>query len=93
MTKKTWPIKDTDEVLDYQILWADRLGTGGDTIDTSVWEVPDGITKDSDSNTGTTTTIWLSGGETGQTYALLNRITTDQLRTMDQTVYIKIKDK
>lgn len=90
MTLK-WPNKDPDEVLDYQIDWSDRLGA--DTIATTTWVVPSGITKDSDTNDDTTTTIWLSGGTTGETYSLTNRITTAGGRTMDQSVRLKIAEK
>lgn len=51
----TWPDKDPDEVLDYQLDWGTRLGT--DTIVTSTWVVPTGITKNSDTHLTTTTTI------------------------------------
>lgn len=81
--------KDPDEVKDYRINWVDLLGT--DTITTSTWFVPAGITKDSDSNTTTTTTIWLSAGTVGESYSLLNRITTASLRTHDRTVTLKMK--
>ena len=86
-----FPNKDPNEVLDYQIDWTLRLA--GDTISTSTWTVPAGITKDSDSNTTTAATVWLSGGTLGETYELLNRIVTAGARTMDQTVKIKIKSK
>lgn len=81
--------KDPDEVKDYEITWALLLGT--DTIATSTWVVPAGITKDSSTNTTTTTTIWLSSGTAGETYSLLNRITTAGLRTYDRTVKLKMK--
>jgi len=55
--------KDSDETLDYQIDWSSWLGT--DTISTSTWVVDSGITKVSDTNTTTTTVIWLSGGSDG----------------------------
>lgn len=86
-----WPNKDTDEVLDYEIDWSSRLLT--DTIQSSTWIVPSGITKNSDSTTSTVTKIWLSGGTTGETYVLTNRVQTAAGRTMDQSVKIKIKDK
>lgn len=84
--------KDPDEVLDYVVNWAARLATD-DTIATSTWTVPAGITKDSSSNTDTTTKVWLSGGTLGTTYTLLNRVTTVDGRTMDQSVKIKIAAK
>lgn len=87
----TWPDKDTDEVLDYQLDWGSRLGT--DTIVTSTWVVPTGITKNSDTHLTTTTTIWLSSGALGQTYELTNRITTTAGRTMDQSVDLTISAK
>ena len=87
-----WDAKDPDEVLDYLLDWSARI-PNGDAIATSTWTVPSGITKDSDSHTETTTTIWLSGGTLDETYALTNRITTTGGRTMDQTVSIKIKAK
>lgn len=82
--------KDPDEVKDYSVDWEARLDEG-DTILTSTWIVPDGITKDSDSNTTTTATIWLSGGTLGTTYSLVNRITTAGGRTLDQTCKLKVK--
>ena len=88
----SWPPKDPDEVLDYEIDWALRLD-GADTITTSTWLVPVGITKDSDSKTTTTTTIWLSGGTEGTTYSLVNRVVTTQGRTFDQTAKLKLKTK
>ena len=89
----TWPNKDPDEVLDYQVNWADRLGT--DTISTSEWIVPPGITKDSDSVAPDlrSTTIWLSGGTLNVSYEFVNRIVTAGGRTMDQSVKLKIKAK
>lgn len=87
----TWPDKDPEEVLDYQIDWTDRLD--GDTIATSAWTVPTGITQNSNTFTTTATTIWLSGGTLDERYELTNRITTAGGRTMDQSVRVKIKAK
>jgi hypothetical protein len=87
----SWPDKDPDEVLDYSLNWSPRLDS--DTIATSTWVVPAGITKNSDTNTTTTTTIWLSSGVASTTYDILNRITTAGGRTMDQTVKLKVKER
>lgn len=86
-----WPSKDENEILDYVIDWSDRLDD--DTISSSAWTLPSGITQSSALYDNTTTTIWLSGGTTGSTYDVLNRITTAAGRTMDQTVRIKIADR
>lgn len=94
-SKIVLPFKDPNEVLDYTLDWSERLDS--DTIDTSAWSFavdPDSaLVIDSDSETATTTTVWLSGGTIGETYELTNRITTAGSRTMDQTCKIKIKAK
>ena len=87
-----WSSKDTDEVLDYHINWTARLTAESDSISTSEWELDEGITKDSDAETSYTTTIWISGGTTGETYSITNRITTAVGRTYDYTGTILIED-
>lgn len=88
----SWPPKDPDEVLDYQIDWTKRLD--GDTILTSTFIIDTGtVVIDSDSNTTTVTTVFLSGGTIGDTDIITNRVTTAGLRTMDQSVKLKIKAK
>ena len=89
MSNLKWPDKDPDEVLDYTVNWTARIDP--DTISTSTWLVPVGITKNSDSHTTTVTTIWLSGGTIGTKYTLTNRIVTIGGRTMDQSIDIKVK--
>lgn len=86
-----WPDKDPDEILDYAVLWWKRLID--DTIVSSTWIVPDGITMADSSFQPDYTVIWLSGGTTGQTYDIVNRIVTAGGRTMDQTVRVRIIDK
>ena len=83
--------KDPSAVLDYVIDWSDWLD--GDTISTSTWTVPSGITKDSDTKTTTATTIWLSGGTVGTKYAVVNHIVTAGGREDDRTIYINVESK
>lgn len=88
-------IKDPDAVLDYAVSWAAWLD--GDTLDTSEWSIVTAATIpplviDSDVSNTTIATVWLSGGLAGTRYALLNRITTDGLRTNDRTVYVYVKE-
>ncbi len=87
----TWPAKDPDEVLDYEIDWTARLA--GDTIASSTWTVPSGLTGSSQTHTDTTATTWLAEGTAGESYSILNRVVTSGGRTMDQTVTIKIVDR
>lgn len=80
--------KDPAAVLDYAGDWSAWLGA--DTIASSSWTIPTGITKDSDSNTTTTVTIWLSGGTDGSVYNLTNRIVTAGGRTDERTITINV---
>lgn len=84
--------KDPDAILDYRIDWSSWLGSS-DTISTSTWTVPSGITKDSDSKTTTVAVIWLSGGTLGDDYELVNHIVTADGREDDRTITIQIRPK
>ena len=94
-----WPHKDPDEVLDYRGDWVGTtykpgpLFGSGDTISNSLWVVPAGLSKESDTHDGGSVTIWLSGGTDGETYELLNRITTAEGRVLDQTFELPVKQK
>jgi hypothetical protein len=86
-------VKDPDAVLDYGFDWGPWLGT--DTIATSTWivESPLTIVPASESNDSTTTLVYISGGTAGQDYDLTNRITTNDGRTDDRTIKIKVRSR
>lgn len=83
--------KDPNAVVDYRIDWSKWL-TDGDTIATSEWTVPAGVTMTTEYNDDTSATIWLSGGTAGENYSLTNRITTSGGRTQDRTIIIQVKE-
>jgi hypothetical protein len=84
--------KDPDEVLDYLVDWTARLA--GDVIISSIWpSPPSGIVIQSNTFTGTKTTVWLTGGTPGTKYTFTNRITTVGGRTQDQSVVLTCKVK
>jgi hypothetical protein len=83
--------KDPDAKLDYAGDWSAWLGT--DTIATSSWTIPDGITMDSETNTATSVLIWLSGGTAGALYDLTNHITTAGGREDDRTITISVEER
>lgn len=91
MTCENLFTKDPNAVLDFTVDWTSWLGT--DTIDTSEWIVPSGITKESDTNNTLIAIIWLSGGTVGVVYNVVNRITTNGGRTEDRTIKIRIVEK
>lgn len=84
--------KDPGAVLDYVVDWSAWL-PDGDTIDTSTFTVEDGITKASEAASDTTATVWLSGGEANQSYAVVNRITTLGGRTDERTITILVRER
>lgn len=94
MTNTRNKVKDPDDVLDFFIDWqgddAPFLAVG-ETISSSSWTVPSGITKDSSSFTNTVATIWVSGGTSGQSYTAVNRITTSAGRVKDDYLVIRVK--
>jgi len=83
--------KGPNSKLDYKIDWSAWLGT--DTISVSTWTNPTGITKDSDTKTATTTTIWLSGGTLDVEYLIINKITTVGGRIDERSFSVLIKQK
>ena len=88
--------KDPDAELDYGLDWSPWLVEGA-TIATSEWIVPAGLTEGTgdkaSSFTDTTTTVWLSGGEDGQDYKVVNRITDTDGRTDDRRITIKVRQR
>jgi hypothetical protein len=83
--------KDPQAVLDYTNDFSAWLGV--DTITASTWTPPSGITVTTSSNTTTTATVWLSGGTLGETYRIVNHITTSAGRQDDRTIVIKMVSK
>jgi hypothetical protein len=83
--------KDPDEVLDYTVNWSQRL-QANETISSSDWIVDSGITEDKRSMSSTSATIWLSGGSTGTSYTLINRVQTSVGRVYEQHFVINCID-
>lgn len=90
-TENQYVTKDPDSVLDYGTDWTSWLGQD-EVLANSIWIVPNGITKTTDTMTASVATIWLSGGTTGETYVVVNRITTNQGRTEDRSKYVTITE-
>ena len=84
-------LKDPQAILDFKIDWSGWLGT--DTIATSTWTVPTGITQSAATNTTTAAIIWLSGGTLDTSYDLVNHITTAGGRSDDRTITITISSE
>lgn len=89
---RTWD-KDPQAVLDWAFDWTNWLATGETITGTPTITVESGLTKDSQSNTTTKVTVWLSGGTLATTYKVACRITTNQGRTDERTIGIRITDR
>ncbi|GGR51974.1 phage fiber-tail adaptor protein [Streptomyces roseolus] len=89
---RTWE-KDPQAVLDWMFDWSNWLAAGESISGTPVVTVDSGLTKDSQSNTTTKVTCWLSGGTLGATYKVACRITTNQGRTDERTIAIRVTDR
>ena len=88
-------VKDPNEVKDYALDWYAMVAPDDDSIINSSWTVEsgEGLVIDSSSYTSTLTTVWLSAGESGVTYELINRVTTEGGRTYDQSVKLRCRKK
>lgn len=67
--------KGAADILIYTIDWSSWLNAG-DTINSSSWTVPAGMTDVTDSKTTTTTVVKISGGTVGSSYTITNTVTT-----------------
>jgi len=83
--------KDPHSTEDYSFGWSAYLND--DTILTSTFLLPDGLTKISESNTTTGAAIMVSGGSLGRTYRITHRITTAAGRQFDRTIRILITEQ
>lgn len=82
-------LKRASEILDFSIDWSDVLELG-ETISTSTWTVPNGITRDSDGISGQLTIAWIKSGTAGLEYVLGNTIVTSGSRTLNRDLRIKV---
>lgn len=84
-----WPAKDPAEVLDYT--WSPPLDSG-DTIVSYTVATSD-VTIDSDSNTPTTVTMWISGGTSGENATITLTAVTAGGRTLREVGVLPVFDR
>jgi len=85
-------LKDPDSVLDYAFNWGEWLESG-ESINSHVITVENGITKDDSGNSATAVTVWLSGGTAGTNYNIACKIVTTQGRTDERSVTIRCRER
>ena len=85
--------KHSTERLNYSIDWSSETTDKGDTISTSSWSVPTGITLYSDNNDDDTATAYISGGRHGVTYTLSNTVTTTTSQLiLEKLITVEVND-
>lgn len=84
-------IKDPAAKLDYKVDWSKALGA--DTIATSTWTVPTGVTQVSAASTTTTATVVLSGGTDGADYSVTNHIITAAGFEDERTFRVQVRQR
>jgi|TARA_R110001592_G_scaffold108408_2_gene302965 hypothetical protein len=85
--------KSSGGVLDYAFNWSDVIQST-ETISTSNWTVSSSdLTLVSQSLSGVTTTAFISGGRNNYYYQLVNTITTDQSRSWQRVMDMKVESK
>ncbi len=83
-------VKSPSAVLDYSFDWSDWLA--GDTITSSSWTTPPGLTLEDASHTDTVTIAWISGGAEGTDYTIANHIVTAGGREDTRSRIIAVKE-
>lgn len=82
--------KGSTDILIYTIDWSNWLNTG-DSINSSAWVVPAGMTLVTSANTTTQTTAKISGGTIGTAYTITNTITSAiSVETKSETFVLKV---
>ncbi len=85
--------KDPEAVEVYGIDWTKHM-ISGDSIATSQWTAPTGITIADQSFAGLTAKVKVSGGTRAQSYLVTNRITTTPgAETLELSLLVQIGDK
>ncbi|MGE0289685.1 MAG: hypothetical protein AB7I42_25655 [Bradyrhizobium sp.] len=62
-------------LLDFTLDWSGWLEEG-DSISVSAWVVPEGLTSSAPSSDDDSATVWLTGVTAGETYTVINQVTT-----------------
>lgn len=85
-------VKDPSAVLDYSYDWSLWLQES-EVISSASWTVPPGINKQSEDNSTTLSTVWLSGGTAGTDYTVTCQVTTNQGRTDQRSITIRCRER
>jgi hypothetical protein len=89
-------LKDPGSSLDHAVDW-DSLYLDGRSISTSQWsvqpEAPGGLVLSQPRLIGGRTAIRLSGGQAGQVYRVVNRISLSDGNSDERTLTVRVEDR
>ena len=88
--RHVWAPKGAADVLDYSVDWTARLDAG-DGLAHSEFVLPLGLSAERASNTAQVSTVWISGGEAGRAYEVVNSVRTAQGRAIEQAIKLRVK--
>lgn len=82
--------KTPDEAIVVRFYWAARLD--GETISSATYELPDGLTNEADSESGSIAQVRVSGGSEGYTYRVISKITTSGTRDLEAVKRVVVRE-
>ena len=90
-----WEAKDPAATLDYEVDWSAWLDAVSDSLSTSSFTVPTGLTKEDETivSGNRKARVWLSGGQNGQRYDVVNTITTAGGRTNRRVCSLRVETR
>jgi hypothetical protein len=88
-----WPRESGETVTDGSLVWTCRHPSSSTvpSVSSVDWTVPAGLTKDSQSESGTLANVVLSGGTDGVDYEVLCRMTPSSGSVIEQTIVVKVR--
>ena len=93
MTARFPSAKDPGDSTPWSMDYSDEMTEISDTINTSSWSIPSGLTEVSNSKTNTVATVKLSGGTDGVDYTLTNTIvTTTNTFTFERSAKLRVRE-
>ena len=83
-------LRTPDEAITVLFPWASRLD--GETISSASYELPDGLTNEADSETGTVAQVRVSGGFNGRIYRVISKVTTSASQDFEWVKRVKVAE-
>ncbi len=83
-------LKTPDEAITVIFPWASRLD--GETISSATYELPDGLTNEADSESGTIAQVRVSGGADGRIYRVISKVTSSGSQDFEWVKRVKVAE-